>query len=198
MTSGTSRPEPATWLSGSSRWPPPACRPASTTRPVPGTRRGTGPPARSSGCSAPIRPGQADTSDAVARPAPRPAYSVLAHKTWAAAGIEPIGDWRETLRRAFPAITEAAAAVRTIIQNGRAGVTPARDSRRRPARRASSATAPSRPCREDGRPRPRARRCRGRGRVGARRGHGLARPGRAHVDDGRVPRRRIRRGRSRR
>jgi dTDP-4-dehydrorhamnose reductase len=36
------------------------------------------------------------------RPAPRPAYSVLGHGRWIAAGIEPIGDWREALRRAFP------------------------------------------------------------------------------------------------
>jgi dTDP-4-dehydrorhamnose reductase len=36
------------------------------------------------------------------RPAPRPAYSVLGHGAWKAAGIEPIGDWRDALRRAFP------------------------------------------------------------------------------------------------
>lgn len=37
-------------------------------------------------------------------PAKRPAYSVLAHDAWRAAGITPIGDWREALTRAFPAI----------------------------------------------------------------------------------------------
>jgi dTDP-4-dehydrorhamnose reductase len=37
-------------------------------------------------------------------PATRPAYSVLAHGAWHAAGIEPIGDWRDALRRAFPEI----------------------------------------------------------------------------------------------
>jgi dTDP-4-dehydrorhamnose reductase len=37
-------------------------------------------------------------------PAQRPAYSVLAHDSWPAAGIAPIGDWREALHRAFPAI----------------------------------------------------------------------------------------------
>jgi dTDP-4-dehydrorhamnose reductase len=38
-------------------------------------------------------------------PARRPAYSVLGHQAWRAAGIEPIGDWRGALRRAFPALT---------------------------------------------------------------------------------------------
>jgi dTDP-4-dehydrorhamnose reductase len=37
-------------------------------------------------------------------PAQRPAYSVLGHRAWQAAGIEPIGDWRGALHRAFPAI----------------------------------------------------------------------------------------------
>jgi dTDP-4-dehydrorhamnose reductase len=37
-------------------------------------------------------------------PARRPAYSVLGHHAWHAAGIEPIGDWRDALHRAFPAI----------------------------------------------------------------------------------------------
>ena len=37
-------------------------------------------------------------------PAVRPAYSVLGHAAWGAAGIEPIGDWKDALHRAFPAI----------------------------------------------------------------------------------------------
>jgi dTDP-4-dehydrorhamnose reductase len=37
-------------------------------------------------------------------PAKRPAYSVLGHDAWHAAGIAPIGDWRDALHRAFPAI----------------------------------------------------------------------------------------------
>lgn len=37
-------------------------------------------------------------------PAKRPAYSVLAHGAWHAAGIPPIGDWKDSLRRAFPAL----------------------------------------------------------------------------------------------
>ena len=42
------------------------------------------------------------TSTAYPRPARRPAYSVLGHSRQAAAGIEPIGDWRGALRRAWP------------------------------------------------------------------------------------------------
>lgn len=41
------------------------------------------------------------------RPAPRPAYSVLGHSAWAAAGIPPIDDWRDSLSRAFPSIKTA-------------------------------------------------------------------------------------------
>ena len=37
-------------------------------------------------------------------PAQRPAYSVLGHDAWHAAGIAPIGDWKDALHRAFPAI----------------------------------------------------------------------------------------------
>lgn len=46
----------------------------------------------------------ATTTEAFPRPAPRPAYSVLGHSAWAAAGIEPIGDWLDALDRAFPAV----------------------------------------------------------------------------------------------
>jgi len=35
------------------------------------------------------------TSAAFVRPAPRPAFSVLAHDTLAAVGVQPIGDWAE-------------------------------------------------------------------------------------------------------
>jgi dTDP-4-dehydrorhamnose reductase len=42
------------------------------------------------------------TSAAYQRPAPRPAYSVLGHDAWAAAGLKPIGDWQDALERAFP------------------------------------------------------------------------------------------------
>ncbi|MGW1709432.1 dTDP-4-dehydrorhamnose reductase [Streptomyces sp. NPDC002206] len=47
------------------------------------------------------------TSDAFARPAPRPAFSVLGHDRWAAAGMEPIRDWRAALEEAFPALLAA-------------------------------------------------------------------------------------------
>ena len=47
------------------------------------------------------------TSGAYPRPAPRPAYSVLGHDGWLAPGIEPIGDWRDALERAFPAMLAA-------------------------------------------------------------------------------------------
>ena len=43
-------------------------------------------------------------SGAVRRPAPRPGYSVLGHDRHAAAGVEPIGDWQQALRRAWPAL----------------------------------------------------------------------------------------------
>ena len=41
-------------------------------------------------------------------PAQRPAYSILGHQAWQAAGIKPIGDWRDALHRAFPAIARQA------------------------------------------------------------------------------------------
>jgi len=46
------------------------------------------------------------------RPAPRPAYSVLGHAAWAAAGLDPLPGWPESLRRALPGLLaeEAAAA----------------------------------------------------------------------------------------
>ena len=37
-------------------------------------------------------------------PAKRPAYSVLGHDAWHAAGISPISDWKDALERAFPAL----------------------------------------------------------------------------------------------
>jgi len=38
------------------------------------------------------------TSEKFVRPAPRPAYSVLGHQRWAAAGLAPMPDWHDTLR----------------------------------------------------------------------------------------------------
>jgi dTDP-4-dehydrorhamnose reductase len=49
-------------------------------------------------------------STAYPRPAPRPSYSVLGRDGWAAAGLVPIGDWRDALWRAFPALLRSARA----------------------------------------------------------------------------------------
>ncbi|GAB2452159.1 dTDP-4-dehydrorhamnose reductase [Conyzicola lurida] len=40
-------------------------------------------------------------SSAFVRPAPRPAYSVLGHDAWSAAGLSPMRDWRTALTEAF-------------------------------------------------------------------------------------------------
>jgi dTDP-4-dehydrorhamnose reductase len=42
------------------------------------------------------------TSEAFRRPAPRPAYSVLGHDRWTAAGLEPIRPWGDALAEAVP------------------------------------------------------------------------------------------------
>jgi dTDP-4-dehydrorhamnose reductase len=47
------------------------------------------------------------TSEAYRRPAPRPAYSVLGHDALRAAGVEPIGDWRERFAVAAPVVLGA-------------------------------------------------------------------------------------------
>ncbi|MER7007917.1 dTDP-4-dehydrorhamnose reductase [Dactylosporangium sp. NPDC000555] len=41
------------------------------------------------------------TSDAYARPAPRPSYSVLGHGRWAVAGLAPMRPWRDMLTAAL-------------------------------------------------------------------------------------------------
>lgn len=50
---------------------------------------------------------RATTSSAYPRPAQRPSYSVLGHGAWAKVDLEPIGDWRHRLRRAFPELLSA-------------------------------------------------------------------------------------------
>lgn len=52
---------------------------------------------------------QPTDSSAFVRPAPRPAYSVLAHGGWARAGLAPMRPWREALRAAAAAGVLAAA-----------------------------------------------------------------------------------------
>ncbi|KAB2377507.1 dTDP-4-dehydrorhamnose reductase [Actinomadura montaniterrae] len=47
------------------------------------------------------------TSDRFVRPAPRPAFSVLGHGRWAAAGLAPMRDWRDALHAAWPSLTAA-------------------------------------------------------------------------------------------
>lgn len=42
-------------------------------------------------------------SSAFVRPAPRPGYSVLGHDAWAAAGLEPMRQWRDALAEAVAA-----------------------------------------------------------------------------------------------
>ncbi|MBG0827430.1 dTDP-4-dehydrorhamnose reductase [Planomonospora sp. ID67723] len=44
------------------------------------------------------------SSAAYTRAAVRPPYSVLGHARWAAAGLEPMREWREALRQAWPVL----------------------------------------------------------------------------------------------
>ena len=49
-------------------------------------------------------------SSALARPAPRPGYSVLGHAAWGRAGLTPIGDWQQALQRGLPGLAAVTAA----------------------------------------------------------------------------------------
>lgn len=44
------------------------------------------------------------TTDAFPRPAPRPAYSVLGHEAWTAAGLDPLPDWRSAIQRSVASV----------------------------------------------------------------------------------------------
>jgi dTDP-4-dehydrorhamnose reductase len=47
------------------------------------------------------------TTAGLARPAARPAYSVLGHDRWRTAGLEPLRNWRTALAEAFPHLLAA-------------------------------------------------------------------------------------------
>jgi dTDP-4-dehydrorhamnose reductase len=61
---------------------------------------------------------RATTTAAFPRPAPRPAYSVLGHDRHTASGVEPIGDWRTALSRAWPVLAAPGAGSRTAQPRG--------------------------------------------------------------------------------
>ena len=58
-------------------------------------------------------------SSELARPAPRPAYSVLGHDRWQTAGLPPLPDWTESLHRAFPALAARRAATSSALGSRR-------------------------------------------------------------------------------
>ncbi|MEI2784839.1 MAG: dTDP-4-dehydrorhamnose reductase [Candidatus Nanopelagicales bacterium] len=49
---------------------------------------------------------QATTTDQFPRPAPRPAYSVLGHDRWAAAGLPSMRSWELALKEALPSLAD--------------------------------------------------------------------------------------------
>jgi dTDP-4-dehydrorhamnose reductase len=51
----------------------------------------------------------ATQSGALARPAPRPAFSVLGHAAWGRAGLSPIGSWQQALQRGLPGLAAVTA-----------------------------------------------------------------------------------------
>jgi dTDP-4-dehydrorhamnose reductase len=54
-----------------------------------------------------VRPAKSIT---MARPAQRPAYSVLGHAAWDRAGLPPIGGWQQALQRGLPGLAAVTAA----------------------------------------------------------------------------------------
>lgn len=61
------------------------------------------------------------TSNRFVRPAPRPAYSVLSGRSWAAAGLTPLRDWRPALAAAIAEVTSVRHANLDATPTGRAG-----------------------------------------------------------------------------
>lgn len=58
------------------------------------------------------------TTAELARPAPRPSYSVLGHDRWASAGLRPLPDWASSLRRALPDLALAAGRSAPLLRPG--------------------------------------------------------------------------------
>jgi dTDP-4-dehydrorhamnose reductase len=56
------------------------------------------------------------SSSALARPAPRPAFSVLGHGKWARAGLPALPDWELSLRHAFPAMAASEGRRPAVVQ----------------------------------------------------------------------------------
>ena len=56
-----------------------------------------------------LDPARVQPSDSASfvRPAPRPAYSVLAHDAWALSGLSPIRHWQDALAEALPLMTRS-------------------------------------------------------------------------------------------
>ena len=104
-TRSASRPGPATSPSSSASCSPPGPRPGPTTRPPSGQTSWHG-FARAVAASVGADPDRVHetTSAAFVRPAPRPAYSVLGHRTLEHVGVAPIGPWDERWAVAAPTV----------------------------------------------------------------------------------------------
>jgi len=61
------------------------------------------------------------TTAELARPAPRPAYSVLGHAGWARAGLPPMRHWRDAFRAAWPLLIGGAGRANGVPSGARGG-----------------------------------------------------------------------------